>query len=132
MAKITVKGNIGKDAVLRTVTNGDREDSVCSIWICENVKKRDGSYKPVWHKVTIWRKYAEVMAKYLKAGRKVEVTGRSVKADWYKDRNGAVVPFLDIQAEEIDLLDSKRPEEDVPPETAGEEEDPLAGTPFDD
>lgn len=116
MAKITFKGNIGKDAVLRKVQNGDHMDSVLSIWVAENIKKRDGSKKAVWHKVTLWRGFAEALAPYLKAGRRIEVEGRSVKADWYKDRNGAIVPYLDIQADEIELLDGKKPEDDLPPD----------------
>lgn len=114
--KTTFIGNIGKDAVLRKVTNGERQDSVLSIWVAENIKKRDGSTKTEWHKVTIWRGYAETMAQYLKAGRKVYVEG-TAKANSYTTQDNRIVPYIDVQATELKLLDSK-PEEDVPPETA--------------
>ena len=110
-------GNIGKDAVLRKVHNGEREDSVLSIWVAENIKKRDGSTKTEWHKVTIWRGYAEKMAQYLKAGRKVYVEGTAKAASYTKENQ--IVPYIDVQASELRLLDSK-PEEEVPPETAEE------------
>ena len=123
--KTTFIGNIGKDAVLRKVTNGDRQDSVLSIWVAENIKKRDGSTKTEWHKVTIWRGYAETMAQYLKAGRKVYVEG-TAKANSYTTQDNRIVPYIDVQATELKLLDSK-PEEDVPPETdeTGDVESPF-------
>jgi len=125
--KINVIGNIGKDAVLRKVHNGEREDSVLSIWVAENVKKRDGSSKTEWHKVTIWRGYAEKMAQYLKAGRKVYVEG-SAKASCYTTQDNSIVPYIDVQASELRLLDSK-PEEEVPPEVT-EEATETEETPF--
>ena len=114
--KTTFIGNVGKDAVLRKVNNGDRQDSVLSIWVAENIPKRDGSTKTEWHKVTIWRGYAETMAQYLKAGRKVYVEG-TAKANSYTTQDNRIVPYIDVQATELKLLDSK-PKEDVPPETA--------------
>ena len=56
--KTTLIGNIGKDAILRTVQNGDRQDHVLSVWVAENRTRRDGTKKTEWAKVTIWRKYA--------------------------------------------------------------------------
>lgn len=120
-------GNIGKDAVLRKVHNGDREDSVLSIWVAENNKKRDGSTKTEWHKVTIWRGYAETMAQYLKAGRKVYVEG-TAKASSYTTQDNRIVPYVDVQASELRLLDS-RPDEEVPPEVT-EEATESEETPF--
>lgn len=116
-------GNIGKDAALRTVNNGDRQDSVLSVWVAENKKKRDGSTKTLWHKVTIWRKYAETMAPYLKKGREITVTGEA-EAKFFT-RDNQVIPYIDIQATEL-KLHGGRPEEEAP---AVEPED---DTPWDD
>jgi len=117
MAKITVKGNTNKDAELRKVHNGEREDSVLSFWIAENNKKRDGSIETTWSKVTVWRGYAEAIARLLKGeSRKALVTG-SAKAKFYTTKDGQIVPYLDIQADEVDFLDDKRPEQ-IPPEVA--------------
>ncbi len=123
---ITLIGNVGKDAELRHVTLGDTQVAVCSFWVAENIKKRDDSTKTVWRKVTIWRKYAETMAQYLKSGRKVYVTGTS-EASYYVKEN-VVHPYDNIQATEIRLLDGKKPEEEAP-EATEEVED--AGTPWD-
>ena len=125
--KCTFKGNIGKDAQLRKVHNGDREDSVLSFWVAENKKKRNGEQKTLWHKVTIWRGYAETMAQYLKEGRKVFVTGEG-EAKCYTNKQNQIVPYIDVQADEIELLDGKKPE-DTPPEV--EETEVEEGTPWD-
>lgn len=113
-------GNIGKDAVVRKVKVGEREDSVLDIWVAENIKKRSGAEKTQWHKVTIWRGYADTMAPYLKAGRKVYVEGKA-EAGSYTNKENKIVPYIQVQASELKLLDSKK-EEDVPPETEPAEE----------
>lgn len=119
---ITFMGNIGKDAQLRKVKVGENEVSVLSVWVAENIKKRDGSTRAVWHKVTIWRGYAEAMAQYLKSGRLVFVTG-TAEAKSYTTQDNRLVPYIDVQASEIKLLDAKKPEEDVPPEAAVTDEE---------
>lgn len=113
-------GNIGKDAQVRKVKVGEREDSVVDIWVAENIKKRSGAEKTLWHKVTIWRGYADTMAPYLKAGRKVYVVG-TAEAGSYTNKENKIVPYIQVQASELKLLDSKR-EESVPPETEPAEE----------
>lgn len=116
--KITFKGNIGKDAQLTKTADGT---SVCSFWVAENITKRDKSKETRWHKVTIWRNYADTMAPWLKKGRRIEVSGIA-KANFYTNKNSQVVPFIDVWADELELLDApNRPEGDVPPEVAEEE-----------
>ena len=119
---ITFMGNIGKDAQLRKVKVGENEVSVLSVWVAENIKKRDGSTKAIWHKVTIWGGYAKAMAQYLKSGRLVFVTG-TAEAKSYTTQDNRLVPYIDVQASEIKLLDGKKPEEDVPPEAAVTDEE---------
>lgn len=119
--KITLIGNIGKDAQLRKVHNGEREDSVLSVWVAENIKKRSGEVTPVWTKVTIWRGYAEAMAQYLTKGRKILVEGTG-KPAFYTNKQNQVVPYLDVQASNIELLDGKKPENTPPEEESNPEE----------
>jgi len=111
---ISVIGNIGNGAELRTVNVNGVETSVCSFWMAENFKKRDGSTKTTWHKVTVWRKYAEVMAQYLTKGRKILVTAENAEAKTYTDKENRIRPYIDIQASKIELLDGKKPEETEP------------------
>lgn len=118
MATINLCGNVGKDAVLRKVHNGEREDSVVSIWVAENIKKRDGSKETLWHKVTIWRGYADALVNYLKSGREVSVVGTCRPKFFTRDNQ--VIPYIDIQASEV-KLHGGRQDEDVPPETETED-----------
>lgn len=118
--KVTFKGNIGKDAELRTVGEGENAYSVLSIWVAENIKRRDDVKETNWHKVTIWRRYAEVMAPFLKKGRRIEVNGTLQKVKTYTTQDNRIVAYADIWADEIELLDRPEPEGDVPPEVTGE------------
>jgi len=114
---ITFDGNIGKDATLRTVKVGGEDTKVCSFWVAENISKRDGSNKTLWHKVTIWRGYAEKMAQYLKKGRHVLVEGYA-EAKTYTTQDNRIVPYIDVQpgiGGKMKLLD-KNTAEEVPPE----------------
>lgn len=111
---ISVIGNIGNGAELRKVNVNGVETAVCSFWMAENFKKRDGTTKTTWHKVTVWRKYAEVMAQYLTKGRKILVTAENAEAKTYTDKENRIRPYIDIQASKIELLDGKKPEETEP------------------
>ena len=122
--EIRFDGNLGTDAVLGNVSVGENQVARCYFWVAENVEKRDGSKKTIWTKVTIWRKYAETMAQYLKKGRHVLVEGTG-EAKFYTDNNNAIRPYVEVQATKIRLLDGK-PEEQVPPEVeAAEDETPV-------
>lgn len=120
---INLFGNIGKDAEVRKVNVGGVETSVCSFWVAENITKRDNTKETLWHKVTIWRNYADTMVQYLKSGRKVYVEG-SAKAKTYTTKANQIVPYIDIQAKEIKLLDNRKPEEAAPEVEVDTEETP--------
>lgn len=114
---INFDGNIGKDAELRTVKVGGEDVKVCSFWVAENISKRDNTTKTLWHKVTIWRNYAEKMAQYLKKGRHVLVEGYA-EAKTYTTQDNRIIAYIDVQPGmngKVKLLD-KATEEEVPPE----------------
>ena len=117
MATINFDGNIGKDAVIRTVNVNGTETKVCSFWVAENIKLRDGATKTLWHKVTIWRNFAEKMGPYLKKGRHVLVEGYA-EAKTYTTQDNRLVPYMDVQPGsngKVKLLD-RNVENEVPPE----------------
>lgn len=133
MAKITVIGNIGKGgANLRKVNNSGREDFVADFQVAENYKKRNGETITQWHKVTIWRGFAEKLAPYLTEGRKVLVQG-TVTAKIRPKKDGTSVAYLDIQAEDITLLDGKKPGGELPAEVMEEVSEEIVeeATPWD-
>ena len=115
--KINFKGYVGKDAALRTVKVGDSQVSVVDFWVAENIRSRDGeSEKTAWHKITIWRKYAETMAQYLKKGRRVEIDG-VVEAKFYTNSEGKIVPYIQVNGAKIEFLD-RLPKDEAPAEPA--------------
>lgn len=115
MAKITVKGYIGTDAELRTVGEGEGAYSVCDFRIAENITRKNGDTRTVWYKVTLWRKYAETMAQYLKKGRKVQVEGLlDNDPKVYTGKDNTIHAYNNIQATDIDLLDAPRNDEEAP------------------
>lgn len=118
--KISFKGNLGKDCELRTVGEGDNAYSVATIWVAENKKRRDDTKTTMWHKVTLWRHYADVMAPFLKKGRRIEVNGVLNAVKTYTTQDNRIVAYADIWADEVEMLDRPQPEGDVPPEVAGD------------
>lgn len=110
-------GNIGKDAVKRTVGEPGSEYSVTSIWVCENIQKANGTELKVWRKVTLWRGFADKLTPYLKKGRRVEIDGIAGETKFYTNSENKVVPYDDIRCTKLTFMDSKRPDTDTPPET---------------
>ena len=110
--KISVKGNIGADAILRTVGEGENKFSVCDFNIAENRTQKDGSVKTTWTKVTIWRGYAEKMAQYLTKGRYIRVEGEG-DVETYVTSGNQINGRVHINRNvEIDLgFDRTQPEE---------------------
>lgn len=118
----TFVGNIARDAEIRMVGEEGAKYAVCNIWVGENLGRSntpETEGKTAWRKVTLWRKYAETMAPYLKKGRRIEIrNGFAGEAKFYT-RGTEVVPYLPVtvgQQGKIYFMDSKR-EENLPPET---------------
>ncbi|MGB3844273.1 MAG: single-stranded DNA-binding protein [Sphingopyxis sp.] len=71
MQVVTISGNVGKDAELRTTRDGQK---VCSF----NVGVKNGFGRDagsVWYRCSLWGKAAEAFAPSLLKGAKVFVTG---------------------------------------------------------
>ena len=89
---LTIIGRLGADPELRYTPAGV---PVCSFNVAtDKTWNNDQGQKQVettWHRVTVWRKHAEVCAQYLSKGKMVLVTG-SVKAHGFTNRDGADFP----------------------------------------
>lgn len=93
MQTITIAGKLGRDAELRTTTNGD---SVCSFTVA--VDQRDGRDKTTnWWRVSLWGKRGAGLAPYLLKGASVTVSGEFALGE-YEGK-----PQLNIRANEIAL-----------------------------
>ena len=126
--KVIILGNVGKDPEVRHMQNGDSVVSV-SVATSESWKdKNSGESKEntEWHRVTFYRKLAEVAANYLRKGSSVYIEGRLETKKW-TDKSGVERYTTGIVASEMKML-GKAPE-------AGERQAPAkveAGHGFED
>jgi len=108
--KIILVGNLGKDPELRYTPQGD---AVCSFSMATNERKKDksGEFQNVatWFKVTLWRKQAELAAKFLTKGSSVYVEGRVRLEDW-TDREGNLRSSLEVQGTDMQFIGGGRGE----------------------
>lgn len=108
--KVIILGNVGKDPEVRHMQNGDSVVSV-SVATSESWKdKNSGESKEntEWHRVTFYRKLAEVAANYLRKGSSVYIEGRLETKKW-ADKAGVERYTTGIVASEMKML-GKAPE----------------------
>jgi len=98
MKAITIAGNIGKDAEVRTIQgSGDKVTG----WTVA-VEDRTGKEKStIWFDCTLWGKRGESLAQYLTKGSKVCVSGELST----REHNGKT--YLTIRAEQVTLMGGK-------------------------
>ena len=97
MKAITIAGNIGKDAEVRSTQGGDKVTG----WTVA-VEDRTGKDKStIWFDCTLWGKRGESLAQYLTKGSKVCVSGELST----REHNGKT--YLTIRAEQVSLMGGK-------------------------
>lgn len=97
MKAITIAGNIGKDAEVRSTQGGDKVTG----WTVA-VEDRTGKEKStIWFDCTLWGKRGESLAQYLTKGSKVCVSGELST----REHNGKT--YLTIRAEQVSLMGGK-------------------------
>ena len=104
MRKLTLTGNVGADAVIRTNSSTGKQFATFSI--ATTIKD-----KPYWTKITCSEKFINV-AQYLKTGCKVLIEGIP-SANTYTSKNGEVVAELVCHATIIELI-AKPPVQEEP------------------
>ena len=76
-------GNLGKDPETRYLQNNDAVTNITlattETWKDKNGEKQD---KTEWHRVTFYRKLAEIAGEYLKKGSQVYVEGKLTTRKW--------------------------------------------------
>jgi len=107
--KITVVGNVGKDAEMRFTPSGQ---AVTSFSVAANRQYNQNGQavkETIWFKITTWGKQAEICSQYVKKGMTVLVEGR-LNADnstggpriW--DNKGNPAASFEITAENVRFL----------------------------
>lgn len=111
--RVQLIGNLTRDPELRYTPNGT---AVCSFglatgrsWTTEAGEKRE---ETEFHRIVSWNKLAELCSQFLVKGRKVYVEGRLQTRSW-TGQDGAQRTTTEIVIDDMILLDSKRPGEEV-------------------
>ena len=81
---VTLLGRVGNDPDLRH-TNGGTAVVELRLATDRYSKTNDGQSKTDWHNVVIWSKTAEAVAKYVRKGDRIHVTGSLRQHSWQTD-----------------------------------------------
>ncbi|MBL80124.1 MAG: single-stranded DNA-binding protein [Nitrosomonadaceae bacterium] len=105
--KVILIGNLGKDPEIRYMPNGEAVTNI-TLATSETWKDKAGEKKEKteWHRVTFYRKLAEIVGEYLKKGSSVYVEGRLETRKW-TDKTGADRYTTEIIANEMRMLGSR-------------------------
>jgi len=123
MNSITIAGQLGRDAELRFMPNGD---PVANFSIADS----QGKEKPtIWWNCQLFGKRAETLSQYLLKGQAVTVTG-NVTQRTYTDKNGAEKVSTDIRVGDVALQGGKKESEPRQEKAAPKKQAPKSG--FDD
>lgn len=106
--KVILIGNLGRDPETRYMPNGEAVTNV-TIATTESWKDRNSGErqeKTEWHRVTFYRRLAEIAGEYLKKGSQVYVEGRLETRKW-TDKEGKDRYTTEIIASEMRMLGSR-------------------------
>ncbi len=105
--KVILIGNLGKDPETRYMSSGEAVTNITlattDSWKDKNGEKQE---KTEWHRVTFYRKLAEIAGEYLKKGRSVYIEGRLETRKW-TDKNGVERYTTDIIATDMKMLGNR-------------------------
>jgi single-strand DNA-binding protein len=106
--KVILIGNLGRDPETRYLPNGDAVTNV-TLATTESWKDKgsgERQEKTEWHRVTFYRRLAEIAGEYLKKGSPVYVEGRLETRKW-TDKEGKERYTTEIIANEMKMLGSR-------------------------
>lgn len=106
--KVIIVGNLGQDPETRYMPNGEAVTNI-SVATTESWKdKNSGEKKEIteWHRVTFYRKLAEIAGQYLKKGSSVYLEGRLQTRKW-TDKDGIERYATEIIADSMQMLGGK-------------------------
>ena len=127
MNNITIAGQLGKDAELKTLQNGD---PICSFSLADS----QGKEKPtIWWYCTLWGKRGATLHQYLTKGQAVTVSGVVTMRE-YTDKDGQARKAQEIRVNDVALQGGKPQQGEAPrPAARAPAAKPsAAGSGFDD
>jgi single-strand DNA-binding protein len=106
--KVIIVGNLGRDPETRYMPNGDAVTNI-AVATTESWKdKNTGEKKELteWHRITFYRKLAEIAGQYLKKGSSVYIEGKLQTRKW-TDKDGVERYTTEIIADTMQMLGGK-------------------------
>ena len=102
--KVILVGNLGNDPEVRHMPNGDAVANL-SIATSESWKDKHGQLqeKTEWHKLTAYRKLAEIIGEYVKKGSRLYVEGKLQTRKW-QDQQGNDRYTTEVIINEMQML----------------------------
>lgn len=115
MLSMMFAGNVGGDVVVRDVVVRGESIKVASFSVAvSNGKNAQGEdLPPTWIKVSVWRKYAETVARFVKKGDRVTITAENLKASAWQTDDGELRTGLEVSARKVDFSGNRRRETDL-------------------
>lgn len=114
MNNLTIAGQLGKDAEIKYMPNGD---AVASFSVADS----QGKDKPtIWWNCSLFGKRAESLSQYLLKGSAVTVSGSVTEREW-TDKEGGKRKSMDVRVQDIALQGGKR---DSAPSPQAQQEQP--------
>jgi single-strand DNA-binding protein len=107
--KVIIVGNLGRDPETRYMPNGEAVTNI-AVATTESWKdKNSGEKKEVteWHRITFYRKLAEIAGQYLKKGSSVYIEGRLQTRKW-TDKENIERYTTEIIADSMQMLSSRQ------------------------
>ncbi len=125
--KVILVGNLGKDPEVKYMPNGNAVANI-TVATSETWKdKQTGEQKEntEWHRVTFYRRLAEIAGEYLKKGSKVYIEGRLQTRKW-QGQDGQDRYTTEIIANEMQMLDSRGGSTGFAPQADNQQSQPQA------
>jgi single-strand DNA-binding protein len=107
--KVIIIGNLGRDPETRYMANGEAVTNI-AVATSESWKdKTSGEKKELteWHRITFYRKLAEIAAQYLKKGSQVYIEGKLQTRKW-TDKENVERFTTEIIADTMTMLGSRQ------------------------
>lgn len=118
MNSISISGQLGRDAEVRYLPNGD---AVCSFSVADS----QGKEKPtIWWRCSLFGKRAESLNQYLTKGMSVTVVGNITEREY--DKDGVKMKSMDVRVNDIALQGGKR-DAGIPAHPANSKAAPASG-----
>ena len=116
MLSMMFAGNVGGEVAIREVMVRGQSVKVASFNVAiNNGKNAQGEeIAPTWIRVSVWRNYAEIVAKYIKKGDRVTITAESLKASAWQTESGELRTGLEVSARRVDFGGNRRRDDEMP------------------